>query len=569
MAWRYAYSLEIWPAVTSAALTVVLGLYSWFRRNVSGAGAFAIGCLFAMLWAIGSSLETAALDFSTKVFWVRFSALWQIPMVTAVTCFFLEYAEFGRFHSRRIVALMSVPELLVVGLMLSNDYHHLIWTSFSLNELTGNVMPQHGIATWLSIVYANLLGIINVYALLRLAIRSPKSRWPVMFMVLGLVIGRIMYVIDSLYAKFMSPSESVLVVVGLSCSLYSFALFHFQVLNPIPLARSIVIEQMSDGMIVLDLQGRIIDLNPAATEIFGTPASVLCGQSVLAIMPEDFGIEVQPSRMRLSKPEISLGSGDAVRYFSLGLTHLSDRRGEILGHLLLLHEITGQRRSQELLMEKQRVYATLQERERLAHELHDSIGQVLGYISLQAQAARKWAADGNIGKTLPILSQLAEIAQEAHADVRESIFSLRTDMIHDWEFLQSLRKYLDHYQASYGIGTELLLPEALETFDLNPEAGVHVMRVIQEAMTNARRHGGARHVTVEFAPGNGRVFIRISDDGSGFDPAEMDPEAGKHSGKHFGLMFMRERMAQIGGAVTIESRPGSGTAILLDVISGT
>ena len=74
MTWYYAYSQDLWPAMISVALTIFLGFYSWNRRNVPGAKAFAIGCLFATLWVIGSILEIAALDFSTKVFWVKFHA---------------------------------------------------------------------------------------------------------------------------------------------------------------------------------------------------------------------------------------------------------------------------------------------------------------------------------------------------------------------------------------------------------------------------------------------------------------------------------------------------------------
>ncbi|MDW7657905.1 MAG: histidine kinase N-terminal 7TM domain-containing protein [Bacillota bacterium] len=562
MTWYYAYNQDLWPAMISVVLSIILGIYSWNRRNVPGAKAFAIGCFFAMLWAIGSSLEIAAVDFSTKVFWLKFHALWQIPVVTALSCFFLAYAGFGRFLTRRNLILLSIPALLIFTLMVTNKYHHLIWASFSFDKF---VIAEYGVGTWISILYANLLGIVNFLALLSLAIRSPRSRWPVALMMLGQISGRIMYVLDSLYNQVLSPGESVLIVIGLSCSVYAYALFHFRVLDPIPLARSIVIEQMSDGMLVLDMHGHIVDINPAATVIFDKPASGLCGRSVVEMFPADSGIEVQPDKIELTKSEISLGLGPNTHYYSIGLTHLLDKQGEALGSLLLLHDTTGQKHSQKLLIEQQRVVATLQEREHLARELHDSIGQVLGYISMQAQAAQKWVMAGNNEKTAPILSRLAEVAQEAHADVRESILSLRIGMAPQWSFLQALRKYLDHYQTSFNIDTELELPEQMSEDILNPDVGVQVMRVIQEAMTNASRHGGAHNVKVVFAQENDHVNISITDNGSGFNPAKLNQEAGNH----FGLMFMRERMAQIGGSVIIKSQLGSGTTVILNVPFGT
>src|SRR5690606_5540876 len=118
----------------------------------------------------------------------------------------------------------------------------------------------------------------------------------------------------------------------------------------------------------LDMQGSIVDINPAATQILDKPASVLCGRAVAEILPSDSGIEVQHGKMALAKSEIRLGPGDAARFYQLALTHLTDGRGESLGYLLMLHDTTGQKRAQEILMEQQRVVATLQERDRLARE---------------------------------------------------------------------------------------------------------------------------------------------------------------------------------------------------------
>jgi len=314
MTWQYAYSQDLWPAMISVALVVLLGLYSWYRRNVPGAKAFAIGCFLAMLWGIGTCLEISATDFATKVVWIKFHALWQVPVVTALSCFFLEYAGLGRFLTRRNLILLSIPAGIIFLLMVTNDFHHLIWTSFTMDEY---VEIHYGSATWVSIGYANVLGFVNFIALLRLAIGSPRSRWPVAIMVLGQFSGRIMYVLDSLDSHIFSPGESILVVIGVSCSLYAFALFYFRVLDPVQLARSTVIKQLPDGMIVLDLQGRIVDLNPAVMKIFGRTASELCGRQAVDVFHPGSGVETESGKIKLTKFEMSLGSDDATRYYSM------------------------------------------------------------------------------------------------------------------------------------------------------------------------------------------------------------------------------------------------------------
>ena len=154
----------------------------------------------------------------------------------------------------------------------------------------------------------------------------------------------------------------------------------------------------------------------------------------------------QPDKTTIHEFEITIGGGNAARYYNLNLTPLADRNGEPLGQLLLLHDVTDQKQAQARILEQQSVLVTLQERERLAHELHDSIGQVLGYVGMQAQTVRKLVQDGNTEKADSILGRLVEVAKDAHADVRESILSLRAGTAQEWSFMPTLQQYLNSWR---------------------------------------------------------------------------------------------------------------------------
>jgi signal transduction histidine kinase len=229
--------------------------------------------------------------------------------------------------------------------------------------------------------------------------------------------------------------------------------------------------------------------------------------------------------------------------------------------MLLLHDITEQKQAQARLLEQQRVVATLQERERLARELHDSLGQVLGYVSMQAQAIHKWMIDGETAAAETQIARLAGVAQEAHKDLRESILSLKTDPAEGWSFFAALQHYLDTYREHYAIRTELVIPKPLQEELFEPGASVQLLRVIQEALTNARKHGHAHSVQVTFERQDSKAHIVVIDDGCGFDPEAL---ADFHN-RHFGLAFMRERMAEIDGSLAIVSRPGVGARVTLEV----
>jgi len=318
---------------------------------------------------------------------------------------------------------------------------------------------------------------------------------------------------------------------------------------------------MSEGVFVLDLQGRSVDVNPAAATITGIPETSLRERPLSEILPINPGDLGQLDNEGIGQSEIVFGEEESARHYSLNMTPLKDQHNERIGQLLLLHNVTEQKRAQTRLVEQQRVVATLEERERLARELHDSIGQVLGYVSLQTQIIQEWIVSGETEKARSLLTRLAEVAQGAHADVRESILSLRARSGENWSFFPALRRYLVDVQAHHGIHTDLVLPDGLEDNTFKPTAGVQLLRVIQEAVTNARKYSGAQGVRIVFARVDTTAHITVADDGCGFDPDTL----GMGGGDHFGLVFMRERMAQIGGSLRIDSHPGQGTTVHLDI----
>jgi PAS domain S-box-containing protein len=558
MSWSYTYDPRILPALITIGVMVFLAIYSWQRRKMSVARPFAIGSLFAVFWAVGTVLEISAVDFNTGVFWVKFQVFWQLPTTTAFFCFILEYAGLSRWLTRRNLILLTIPVILVLGLIITNDYHHLMWAGFRMD---GHIRPIPGWVNRILVGYAYLLAISNYIVLLWLAIRSPQHRRPVAIMLSGEIIGHGVYLLDYLSAGALGSAESILLVLGLMSSTYAIALFHYHVFDPVPLARSTVIEQMSDGMIVMDLKGTIVDLNQAAEKIFGISEDRLKGQHINDVFPLNANLLDISFKTGKAFSEITPGKDKAIRIYDLNLTLLKDQWNHILGHLLLIHEVSEQRRAQEQILEQQQVVATLKERERLARELHDSLGQVLGYVNLQAQTIQKWVQAGNNTQAEALLTRLAEVARGAHCDVRESILSLKAGSGQEWAFLPTLTQYLSDFQSHYGIQTELSVCKDAKGVIFETRAEVQILRVIQEALTNARKHSGAQTIRVTIDREDSCGKITIADNGSGFDLSHSS----KDSNAHFGLSFMKERMEEIDGKIKIDSQPGGGTILKLEV----
>ncbi len=243
---------------------------------------------------------------------------------------------------------------------------------------------------------------------------------------------------------------------------------------------------------------------------------------------------------------------------------MSDPRGFPLGHLILLHDVTDQKHAQAQLLEQQRALATFQERERVAWELHDSLVQVLGFVKMQAQAARGLLAQDQTAEVDAYLAQLVAVTQDAHADAREYLLGATPGAPGAASFLPALERYLRRFTESYGIATKLNIPPELTGRTFEPMVEAQLLRIIQEALTNVRKHARARGVDIRFGVSDSVAEAIIQDDGAGFRPETLDTA----EGQKFGLRFMRERAEAVGGAVRIHSAPGEGTQVVISVPLG-
>lgn len=202
--------------------------------------------------------------------------------------------------------------------------------------------------------------------------------------------------------------------------------------------------------------------------------------------------------------------------------------------------------------------AALLERERIARELHDSLAQVLGiaHLRLHALASRpSVSADEPAHREV---LDLAELCHEAYADVREAILALRESTSPDRSLLEHLRSYVATFARTSGIPTTLHTDPESDPC-LAPGAEIQVVRIIQEALTNVRKHACATAATVRVTALAHHVECMVTDDGVGFDAAEA------LAGDGFGLTSMRERAEAAGGRLVVDSALGRGTRVTVSV----
>ncbi|MDX3134831.1 GAF domain-containing sensor histidine kinase [Streptomyces europaeiscabiei] len=211
------------------------------------------------------------------------------------------------------------------------------------------------------------------------------------------------------------------------------------------------------------------------------------------------------------------------------------------------------------LYERSRELTIAEERSRLAHELHDAVSQKLFSLRLTAQAAAA-LVDRDPSRAKGELHQVAALAAEAADELRAAVVELRPAGLDEDGLVATLRTQVHVLDRAHsarvtfsGRGARAL-PAAQE------EA---MLRVAQEALHNALRHSGAERVDVTLDRHGGGAVLRVTDDGVGFDPLGV-----RRAGRHLGLVSMRDRASGVGGRLTVESAPGKGTTIEMEVPGG-
>ncbi|MBI2328106.1 MAG: GAF domain-containing sensor histidine kinase [Chloroflexi bacterium] len=210
------------------------------------------------------------------------------------------------------------------------------------------------------------------------------------------------------------------------------------------------------------------------------------------------------------------------------------------------------------LHEEVQTLAVTTERERLAREMHDGLVQVLGYVNTKAQAVKELLKTGQVETAVQQMEQLEAAAQETYDDVREAILALGING-KKRPFMESLREYLQRFSDLAELPAQLEVEGT--PFLQSPRIEVQLLRIIQEALANTRKHARATRARVLFAFNASGCRLVIEDDGRGFDPARL----AHGPWPQMGLQSMRERASSVGGRFILDTAPDRGTRVIVDI----
>ncbi|WP_150427418.1 type IV pili methyl-accepting chemotaxis transducer N-terminal domain-containing protein [Dechloromonas sp. CZR5] len=293
----------------------------------------------------------------------------------------------------------------------------------------------------------------------------------------------------------------------------------------------------------------------------------LCGDVFQTSKPAAFATANPPESMRL-RTCIREGFATATAFSILcdkqriGVYNLYFRRPHALSeqemHLLetLGHHL-GVAIENQRLKSREKELAVSEERNLLAQELHDSIAQGLAFLNIQVQLLQDSLRKGRSDEAMQTAGQLREGVQESYDDVRELLVHFRT-RVHQSDLDSAINAALEKFEGQTGIRTEFERRGAM--VPMAPTDEIQIMHIVQESLSNIRKHARASQVRVTVDQDMASSRITIQDDGVGFDP-QTDPNC--LSDRHVGLKIMRERAHRIGAECQVASQPGAGACVTL------
>jgi signal transduction histidine kinase len=234
----------------------------------------------------------------------------------------------------------------------------------------------------------------------------------------------------------------------------------------------------------------------------------------------------------------------------------------LLGHLVMSRLVDAEvrlRRQRDELDELREAHGLARERLRLAAESADDGAQLLAYVNTESQVIEALLRQGNGAAAQRRLATLASTARSLFASQRARILDLRVlPEQPPIDLADAIRRHVEVWEAETHLPVDLALPADAEAA---PEVELQLLRIVQEALHNVRRHARATRVRIELARAGDLWRLEVNDDGVGFDVAD----ANQHDGPRFGLASIRERAGAAGGRLTVESHPGRGTRLLVEM----
>ena len=345
----YAVALLI-----AAATSTAIGIIAWKRRSALGASGLLFFMLAEVIWATTYAVRWMMTEPSAQLFWLRATFFGAATHTTLVAIFVLQFTGRSHLLTRRNLRLLAIVPLVTLFLLWTDDWHGLFFGGQHSTDLIYSGGPWF----WFFILYTY----IQVFILIGLFVQAylhasglfRRQVGTMLFATLTPLAGNILGLLGSSPFPNLDLTPFLYTISGM---IYAYALFGLRLLDVVPIARHKLVDEMTDGVIVLDASKRIVDINPAAERLIGISSSAI-GQLSADILKETLHLDQSGDLITASLTELRI-SENPPRDIDLQILPLFNDRQSISGHLLILRDITARKKAEEALQASEKKFREL------------------------------------------------------------------------------------------------------------------------------------------------------------------------------------------------------------------
>ena len=369
--------------VVAAAAPVVLSIYIWLHHRTPAVKTLILALLGGSGWIVCCTLALVSSSKESGVFWIKTGYIPLTIIYVAWFFFVLQYAEKEKWMTRRNLALFSIIPIIIVMLVLTSKHHSLMDTYTTLVRDGRLFLADFSIRPGIRVhtVYAQALFLFSDFLLIRMLVRAGHFYRR---QIVSLLLASVLFQIMSLLYMFVLPlslySLTTVVLFYTACSALALSTYKFQIADIIPVARGAIIEGMRDGVMVLDAQNRILDVNPLMQQLMGRPAPQLIGQSVEDVWPPWVG-QINLSKIEMGT-EIVLNLCDMQHTYDVCISPLSDWRGNLVSQIVVLRDISDRKKAEtqlKKLFEASKLINSTMDSNEIFTFISDSCQELVGF----------------------------------------------------------------------------------------------------------------------------------------------------------------------------------------------
>jgi len=360
----YVFKPYLLIGVFTTIMALIIAYQAWKRRRAMGALWLTYLEIGVTIWSFAAIFEGASASAQLRFLWSKISYFG----ITTTPLFFLlfayEYSRQVKIIRPQKIFLLAIFPLVTIFIALTNDVHHLLWTSVTIDPTTFIGTYGHGFYFGVLVVYSYMFLIVGLFFLLRALFQfSAYYRTQIILLLIGSCfpfLANIFYVFKLVPIKGFDWTPFAFSLTGI---VLAWSLFRLHIFKLVPIARTQLIEQMSDGLIVLDADDQIIDLNPSILKTLGINRTDYLGQPVSGLPVVGQKINTLLDLGDKAVIDVEFNRENLRRVLEIRLFAIKSRETQVVGRVLIVTDITVRKQIEE-------------EREKLIHELQESINEV-------------------------------------------------------------------------------------------------------------------------------------------------------------------------------------------------